>query len=141
MTTIPPKAKREPGEAAANDSRKQSERNGCLPWAPRSGWPCMFSFWRPYQTILRVQVENTTTINRTVDSIDDDHEKRVRAPSRNKHVIVVVELTAVNILHELSINNPLRQLHRLLHHPDVGPDVNAAARLLCDVRHFTLCRG
>jgi hypothetical protein len=30
-------AKREPREAAAEVSRIQSERNGCLPLAPRSG--------------------------------------------------------------------------------------------------------
>src|SRR2546430_7748939 len=39
-----PNEKREPREAAASDSGTQSQRNGCLPLAPRSGWAARSSW-------------------------------------------------------------------------------------------------
>ncbi len=93
------------------------------------------------QSILRVQVENTMTIDRTVNSIYNNDEEGVEASSWNEDMVVVIELAAVNILDELAVDNLLRQLDGLLHQLDVGPDVNAAVRLLSDVRHIALRRG
>ena len=38
MCELLPNAKRQPREAAASGARMQTERNGCLPLAARSGW-------------------------------------------------------------------------------------------------------
>src|SRR5689334_1925530 len=93
------------------------------------------------QSIFDVQIENTMAIHRPVNSIDHNHEEDVEASGGHKHMVIMAELAAVNILHTRSINNLLRQSDQILNHANVGPNVDAIAGRLGDVGHLVFGRG